>query len=102
MTSYEDWYSSLLSDNNNERLRISNDENMEISDGDSVLFDVCCVLNMKLWPKLQEGNKDDENLSLLFNSVKNLFEKSNNMEVFHPVKLFNIHTNTSTLNISRP
>ena len=66
---------------------------MEISDGDSALFDVCCVLNMKLWPKLQEGSKDDENLSLLFNSVKSLFEKSNNMEVFHPVKLFNMHTN---------
>ena len=58
---------------------------MEIKDDDSVLFDVCCVLNTKVWHKLQEGSKDDENLSLQLNSVKNLFEKFNNMEVFHSV-----------------
>ena len=45
---YEYRYSSLLSDNNNESEEISDDENMEISDGDSVL----CVLNTKVWPKL--------------------------------------------------
>ena len=60
---------------------------MEISDGDSVLFDVCRVLNTKVWPKLHEGSKDDENLSLQLNSVKNLFEKFNNMGVFHPVSI---------------
>ena len=57
---YEERCSSLLSDNNNESLRISDDENMEISDSDSVLFDVCRVLNTKVWAKLQEGSKDDE------------------------------------------
>ena len=45
------------------------------------------VLNTKVWPKLQEGSKDDENLSLQLNSVKNLFGKFNNMEVFHPVSI---------------
>ena len=40
-----------------------------------------------MWPKLQEGSKDDENLSLQLNSVKNLFEKFNNMEVFQPVSI---------------
>ena len=48
VTCYEYRYSSLLSDNNNESTRISDDENMEISDDDSVL----CVLNTKVWPKL--------------------------------------------------
>ena len=84
---YEDRYSSILSDNNNESSGISDDENMEISDGDSMLFDVCCILNTKVWLKLQEGRKDDENLSLQLNSVKNLFEKFNNMEVFQPVSI---------------
>ena len=87
MTCYEDRYSRILSDNNNESSGISDDENMEINDGDSVLFDICRVLNTKVWPKLQEGRKDDENLSLQLNSVKNLFEKFNNMEVFHPVSV---------------
>ena len=60
---------------------------MEISDSDSVLFYVCRILNTKVWPKLQEGSKDDENLSLQLNSVKNLFEKFNKMEVFHTVSI---------------
>ena len=87
VTCYEDRYSSILSDNNNKSSTISDDENMEISDGDSLLFDVYRVLNTKVWPKLQEGTKDDENLSLQLNSVKNLFEKLNKMEVFHPVNI---------------
>ena len=87
LTRYEERYSSLLSDNKNESSGISDGENMEISDGDSVLFDVCRALNTKVRPKLQEGSKDDENLSLQLNSVKNLFEKFNNMEVFHPVSI---------------
>ena len=41
----------LLSDNNNESSGISDDESMEISDGGSVLFDVCHVLNTNVWPK---------------------------------------------------
>ena len=56
---YEERYSSLLSDNNNESLGICDDENMEISDGDSVLFEVSLVLNTNVWPKLQEGSKND-------------------------------------------
>ena len=87
VTCYEDRYSSILSDNNNKSSTISDDETMEISDGDSLLFDVYRVLNTKVWPKLQEGTKDDENLSLQLNSVKNLFEKLNKMEVFHPVSI---------------
>ena len=83
---YEDRYSSLLSDSNKSS-GISDFENMEISDDTSMLFDVCRVLNTKVWPKLQEGSKDNENLSLQLNSVKNLFEKFNNMEVFHPVSI---------------
>ena len=31
-----------------------------------------CVLNTKVWPKLQKGSKDDENLLLQLNSVKKL------------------------------
>ena len=87
VTCYEDRYSSILSDNNNESSGINDDENMEISDGDSTLFDVCCVLNTNVWPKLPEGKKDDENLLLQLNSVKNLLEKFNNVEVFHPVSI---------------
>ena len=87
MTCYEGRYSSIISDNNIKSSGISDDENLEISDGDSVLFDVCHVLNTKVWPKLQEGRKDNENLSLQLNSVKNPFEKFNNMEVFHPVSI---------------
>ena len=59
--------------NDNESLGISDDKNMKISDSDSMLSDVCHVLNTKVWPNLQEGSKDDENLSLYLNSVKNLF-----------------------------
>ena len=84
-TCNDDRYSSLISDNNNESSGISDDENMEIKDDDSALFYVCCVLNTKVWHKLQEGSKDDENLLLQLNSVKNLFEKFNNMKVFHSV-----------------
>ena len=62
MNCYEDRYSSLLSDNNNENSGINDDKNMEIRDDDSVLFDVCRVLNTKVWLKLQEGSKEDENL----------------------------------------
>ena len=62
MKCYEDRYSSLLSDNNNENSGINDDKNMEIRDDDSVLFDVCRVLNTKVWLKLQEGSKEDENL----------------------------------------
>ena len=53
---YEDMYSSLLSNNNNVSSGIS-DENMEISDSDSVLFDVFRALNTKIWPKLQKVAK---------------------------------------------
>ena len=49
---YEDMYSSVLSDDNNESSGIGVDENMEITDGDFMLYDVCCVLNKKVWPKL--------------------------------------------------
>ena len=49
-------YSSLLSNNNNVSSGIS-DENMEISDSDSVLFDVFRALNTKIWPKLQKVAK---------------------------------------------
>ena len=76
---YGERYSSLLSDNNNESVGVSDDENMEISDGDSVLFHVCCVLNTKVWPKLLEGSKDDKNLLLQLNSVKKLFENVSNI-----------------------
>ena len=38
--------------NDNESLGISDDENMEISDSDSMLSDVCHVLNTKVWPNL--------------------------------------------------
>ena len=41
VTYYKDRYSSLPSDDNNESSGISDDENMEISDGDSMLFYVC-------------------------------------------------------------
>ena len=44
-------------------------------------FYVCCVLNTKV----MKCSKDDENLLLQLNSVKNLLEKFTNMEVFHPV-----------------
>ena len=87
MKCYEDRYSSLLSDNNNENSGINDDKNMEIRDDDSVLFGVCRVLNTKVWLKLQEGSKEDENLQLQLNSVKNLFEKFDNMEVFYPVSV---------------
>ena len=60
---------------------------MDISDGNSVLFHVCCVLNTKVWPKLQGGSNDDENLSPQLNSVKKLFENFNNMEVFHSLSI---------------
>lgn len=60
---------------------------MEISDGDFVLFYACRVLSTKVWPKLQEGSKDDENLSLQLNSVRKLFENFNNMDVFHSVSM---------------
>ena len=56
---YEERYSSLLSDNNNESLGICDDENMKISDSDSVLLDVSLALNTNVWPKLQEGSKND-------------------------------------------
>ena len=82
VTCYEDRYSSLLSDNYNERLEISDDENIEIIDDDSGLFNVCHVLNTKVWPKLLEGSRDYENLLLQLNSGKNL-EKFHNIEVFH-------------------
>ena len=59
MTCYEERYLSLLSDINNETSGVSDNENMEISDRDSVLFDVFCVLNTKVWPKLKEGSKND-------------------------------------------
>ena len=72
VTCYEDRYSSILSDNNNESSGISDDENIEISDGHPALFDVCRVLNTKVWSKLLEGRKDDDNLWLQLNSVKNL------------------------------
>ena len=62
MKCYEDRYSSLLSDSNNENSGINDDKNMEIRDDDSVIFDVCRVLNTKVWLKLQEGSKEDENL----------------------------------------
>ena len=55
---------------------------MEISDGDSVLFDVCRVLNTKVWPKLHEGSKDDENLSLL------LIDRYFDIEHTEPMKLW--------------
>ena len=71
VTCYEERYSSLL-DNNNENSGVSDDENMEVSDGDSVLFHVYRVLYTKFWPKLQQ-----------LNSVKKLFENFNNMEVSH-------------------
>ena len=71
VTCYEERYSSLL-DNNNENSGVSDDENMEVSDGDSVLFHAYRVLYTKFWPKLQQ-----------LNSVKKLFENFNNMEVSH-------------------
>ena len=71
VTCYEERYSSLL-DNNNENSGVSDDENMEVSDGDSVLFHVYRVLYTKFWPKLQQ-----------LDSVKELFENFNNMEVSH-------------------
>ena len=60
---------------------------MEISDGDFVLFYACHVLSTKVWPKWQEGSKDDENLSLQLNSVRKLFGNFNNMDVFHSVSI---------------
>ena len=45
-------YSSVPSDDNNESSGIGVDENIEITDGDFMLYDVCCVLNKKVWPKL--------------------------------------------------
>ena len=48
VTYYEYKVFKSLSDNNNESAGISDDENMEISEGDSML----CVLNTKVWPKL--------------------------------------------------
>ena len=44
----EERYSSLLSDNNNASSGINDDEKMEISGSDSVLFDFCRVLNTRL------------------------------------------------------
>ena len=35
-----------------------------ISDGDTVLFDVCHVLQTTVWPQLNDSNKDEEVLSV--------------------------------------
>ena len=57
VTCYEKRYSSLLSDNNNESSGVSDDENMEISDGDLVLFDFFLCIEHK-------GVSDDENMEI--------------------------------------
>ena len=57
VTCYEKRYSSLLSDNNNESSGVSDDENMEISDGDLVLFDFfLCIEHKRV--------SDDENMEI--------------------------------------
>ena len=56
-----------------------------ISDGDTVLFDVCHVLNTTVWPQLNDSNKDEEVLSVQFTAINSIFERFKLMPVFESV-----------------
>ena len=56
-----------------------------ISGGDTVLFDVCHVLNTTVWPQLNDSNKDEEVLSVQFTAINSIFERFKLMPVFESV-----------------
>ena len=56
-----------------------------IGDGDTVLFDVCHVLNTTAWPQLNYSNKDEEVLSVQFTAINSIFERFKLMPVFESV-----------------
>ena len=56
-----------------------------ISDSDTVLFDVCCVLNTTVWPQLNDFDKDEEVLSVQFTAINSIFERFKLMPIFESV-----------------
>ena len=59
-----------------------------ISDGDNILFHVCCVLNSAVWPDLTKDSDEDEiKLSLQLNKICEIYEKYKSMPIFELTSL---------------
>ena len=63
----------------------------EVSDeGDSVIFDVCCILNTNVLPNLEHaGDQDDDEdlLQVQLNAVKRVYDRFSGMDAFSSVTL---------------
>ena len=58
------------------------------SDGDAVLFDICCILNSNVWPSLSKDEADDDKiLSLQIDAITYVYERFKMMKVFDSVTL---------------
>ena len=74
LSCYDERYSNLYVERNNDDL---------ISDGDNVLFDICRILNSKVWPSLEQPDSDDEQvLSHQLTAVTKIYQKYKLMDVF--------------------
>ena len=59
-------------------------------EGDSVIFDVCCILNTNVLPNLEHaGDQDDDEdlLQVQLNAVKRVFDRFSGMDAFSSVTL---------------
>ena len=56
--------------------------NINADEGDRILFDVCRVLNCNVWPVLADGVEPQEMFSLQLKSLKSIFCRYNQMEIF--------------------
>ena len=74
LSCYDERYSNLYVERNNDDL---------ISDGDNVLFDICRILNSKVWPSLEQPDSDDEQVLLhQLTAVTKIYQKYKLMDVF--------------------
>ena len=78
--------------------KVSSEENVlpskskyEVSDeGDSVIFDVCCILNTNVLPNLEHtGDQDDDEdlLQVQLSAVKHVYDRLSRMDAFSSVTL---------------
>ena len=60
--------------------------NVVADDGDNIIFDVCLILNTSVWPKLDDGNEDDEMvLGKQLDAVKRIYQRYCRMDAFTSV-----------------
>ena len=68
-----------------------------ISDDDTVLSDVCRVLNTTVWPQLNDYKKDEEVLSVQLTAINSNFERFKLIPVFESAKCESLQSGSADI-----